>query len=353
VADVVLNAGFWHGRRVLVTGHTGFKGSWLALWLTAADADVTGYSLRPPTAPCLFELARAGELIESVEGDVRDVDRVAGLIADRRPEVVFHLAAQPLVRRSYEIPYDTFETNVLGTAGVLEAVRRSDSVRVVVVVTSDKVYEDRGWVWPYREPDRLGGSDPYSASKACAELITAAYRSSFLTGVAVGSARAGNVFGGGDFAADRLVPDAMRAAASGSDLVVRNPGSLRPWQHVLNAVGGYMTLAERLWDDPALAGPWNFGPAASDVRPVSWIADRLRSLWEGLEWHVEEDAGAPHETHSLGVDSSKARSLLGWSPRWDLEAGLARTVDWHRALEEGDDVRERTLEQIAAFARPS
>ena len=338
---------FWDGRRVLVTGHTGFKGAWLALWLSARGADVAGYSAG--TAPGVFELARVGELVESVEGDVRDVERLTGVFRERQPEVVFHLAAQPLVRRSYEIPFETFEANVIGAAAVLEAVRRTGSARSVVNVTSDKVYADRGWVWAYRERDRLGGSDPYSASKACSELVTAAYRASFLAGVGVASARAGNVFGGGDFAADRLVPDAIRAATSGTELVVRNPSSLRPWQHVLNALSGYLSLAERLWDDDSLAGPWNFGPAVDDVRPVEWIAGRLSALWDGLDWRAATDPDAPHETRTLAVDSAKARSLLGWAPAWDLEAGLRQTVEWHRALEEGDDMRERTLAQIRVF----
>jgi len=342
---------FWDGRRVLVTGHNGFKGAWLALWLAARGADVVGYSAAPPTTPGLFDLARVGELVESVDGDVRDVDRLTAVFRERQPEVVFHLAAQPLVRRSYEIPFETFEANVIGAAAVLEAVRRTASAHSVVNVTSDKVYADRGWTWAYRERDRLGGNDPYSASKACSELVTAAYRASFLAGVGIASARAGNVFGGGDFAPDRLVPDAMRAAAGGTELVVRNPSSLRPWQHVLNALSGYLSLAERLWDDDSLAGPWNFGPAADDVRPVGWIADCLSALWDGLDWRAAADPDAPHETRTLAVDSAKARSLLGWAPTWDLQTGLRHTVDWHRALEDGDDMRELTLAQIAAFER--
>jgi CDP-glucose 4,6-dehydratase len=345
----VVVTGFWDGRGVLVTGHTGFKGAWLALWLSSRGADVTGYSADAPTTPGVFELARVGELVESVEGDIRDVDRLTAVIGERRPEVVFHLAAQPLVRRSYEIPFETFETNVIGAASLLEAVRRTASARSVVNVTSDKVYADRRWPWAYRERDRLGGSDPYSASKACSELVTAAYRASFLSGVGVASARAGNVFGGGDFAADRLVPDAMRAAASGSELVVRNPTALRPWQHVLNALAGYLALAERLYDDDSLAGPWNFGPPADDVRPVAWLVERLCVLCDGLDWRAAAEPDAPHETHTLAVDAAKARSLLGWSPAWDLEAGLRHTVEWHRALDEGDDMRERTLAQIALY----
>jgi CDP-glucose 4,6-dehydratase len=346
---VGLDPAFWRGRRVLVTGHTGFKGAWLSLWLQRLGADLTGLSLDPPTQPNLFEEARVGEGMHDGRGDIRDREAVEAAVAD--VEVVLHLAAQPLVRRSFEDPLGTYETNVMGTANVLEALRGAPGVRVAVVVTSDKCYEPRPDGAPCREGDPLGGADPYSASKACAELVTAAHRRSFPDGPAIASARAGNVIGGGDWAADRLVPDAMRAAAAaGGELIVRNPGAVRPWQHVLNPLSGYLALAERLWEDRGAAGAWNFGPAAGDDLPVRAIADRICELWgRELAWRAEGDGGPP-ETAVLRLDSTKSRDELGWEPAWGLDDALRATVDWHRAHGGGAPARELCGAQIAAYA---
>jgi CDP-glucose 4,6-dehydratase len=347
VEGVGVDPGFWRGRRVLVTGHTGFKGSWACLWLGKLGAAVTGLALDPPTDPSLFAAARIAELVDDRRGDVRDADGVRALVTAARPEVVLHMAAQPLVRRSFDEPLATYEANVMGTANVLDALRSAPEARVAVVVTSDKCYEPRADGRPCREDDPLGGADPYSSSKACAELVTAAYRRSFPEGPAIASARAGNVIGGGDWAADRLVPDAMRAALAGGELVVRNPDAVRPWQHVLNPLSGYLELAQRLWDDPAAAGAWNLGPDAGDELPVRAIADRLCELWgDGLAWRAAADGGPP-ETAVLRLDSSKARERLGWEPALELDAGLRATVEWFRAVTGGADAAEVSTSQIA------
>jgi CDP-glucose 4,6-dehydratase len=350
VEALALDPGFWRGRRVLVTGHTGFKGGWLCLWLRELGASVTGFAAAPPTEPSLYAAARVSEGVEERRGDVRDASAVWAAVEEARPEVVVHLAAQPLVRRSFEDPLGTYEANVMGTAHVLEALRGAPDARVAIVVTSDKCYEPRADGAPCREDDPLGGTDPYSASKACAELVTASYRRAFPGGPAVASARAGNVIGGGDWATDRLIPDAMRAALAGDELVVRHPEAVRPWQHVLNPLSGYLVLAQRLWDDPAAAGPWNFGPDPADELPVRAVADRVCELWgEGLAWRAGDGEGPP-ETHVLRVDSAKARERLGWTAAWDLDDGLAATVDWFRAVSGGADAREVCVGQIAAYA---
>jgi CDP-glucose 4,6-dehydratase len=346
--DVVLNRDFWRGRRVLVTGHTGFKGSWLSLWLVSLGADVVGYSADVPTEPSLFELASVGETVTHLVGDVRDRRRLTEAVDHYRPEVVMHMAAQALVRRSYQNPVETFETNVIGTVNVLEA--SQDGVRVVVIVTSDKCYLGNGPV-PHREDDPKGGHDPYSASKACAEIATDAYRSAFFadTGPALASARAGNVIGGGDWAADRLVGDIMAAALNHRPAVIRNPAAVRPWQHVLNALDGYLLLAQQLWDDRSLAGGWNFGPTPADERPVREIVERIAELWgDGIAW-VHDEKEQPHERHELRLDSSRARERLGWAPCWKLERAIERIVEWYRAYEAGEDMREVVLEQIKAY----
>lgn len=331
---MVLDARFWSGRRVLLTGHTGFKGSWLALWLASLGAEVTGFAA-PPSDPSLYVLARVDDDVRSIEGDIRDRDAVAAACREAEPEVVMHLAAQPLVRASYADPVGTYDANVMGTVNLLEAARSADPMSVVVV-TSDKCYANREWEWGYREDDPLGGHDPYSSSKAGAELIAAAYRNSFALPVATG--RAGNVIGGGDFGADRLVPDAMRALAEGQHLRVRNPDAIRPWQHVLCPLHGYALLAERSERDA-----YNFGPSDDEARPVSWVAERLGVAWE------QDGGDHPHEAHYLKLDSSRARDRLGWRPRWDLERGLDATSEWYAAHREGGDVRRIVLDQIEAY----
>jgi CDP-glucose 4,6-dehydratase len=342
---------FWSGRRVFLTGHTGFKGSWLALWLASTGARVTGYgraAVRNPQS--LYELARVADAIETVEGDVRDPRALAEAVRRAEPEVVLHLAAQPIVRRSYRDPAETFAVNVTGTVNVLDAARAAGSVQAIVVVTSDKCYENRGLERGYREDDPLGGADPYSASKACQELVSHAYRRSF--GLPIATARAGNVIGGGDFAEDRLVPDAVRAAAAGEPVRVRNPDAVRPWQHVLCPLEGYLMLAERLAAEEGYADAWNFGPAEDDALPVGRIVRRLAELWPGeMTVEIARDPGAPHEAAVLQLDSTRARERLGWRPAWQLERALEEIVDWHAAHEAGADMRAKTLEQIERYAR--
>jgi CDP-glucose 4,6-dehydratase len=350
----VIDPGRWHGRRVLVTGHTGFKGAWLALWLQSMGAEVTGLSRGVPTAPSLYELARIGPgMADEHVADVRDAAAVTAAVSAAAPEVVLHLAAQPFVRRSFREPRETYETNVIGTVNVLEGVREAAGVRAVVVVTSDKCYDNREQQRPFVEDDPMGGHDPYSNSKGCAELVTDAYRRSFFSAegsaTRVASGRAGNVIGGGDWGEDRLIPDVMRAALTGAPIPIRNPQAVRPWQHVLNPLGGYLRLAEALLDG-AGAGGWNFGPVEDDVRPVRWIADRLTQLWPGeLRWEVDPGPH-PHEAHYLALDSGKARRDLGWAPAWDLDEALARIVEWYRELDAGGDMRAVTVAQIERFA---
>jgi CDP-glucose 4,6-dehydratase len=327
----------WAGRRVLLTGHTGFKGSWLALWLQGLGADLCGLALEPPTADNLYEDARVGQGMRSVIGDIRDAEQVRRVFVEHRPEVVFHLAAQPLVRASYSDPLGTYATNVMGTAHVLDAARAVDTLRAVVVITTDKCYENREWPWPYRESDRLGGFDPYSNSKACAELVVSAYRNSFFNprdyarhGVAIASARAGNVIGGGDWAEDRLVPDAIRAFQQGCAVRVRNAEAIRPWQHVLEPLQGYLDVAELLLDKGVVGGEaWNFGPHPGDARPVEWVVNELARLW-GEESGWEQEPGQhPHEAQTLKLDISKAAAQLGWQPRLQLAEALAITAAWY------------------------
>ncbi len=354
---LVLNPAFWAGKRVLLTGHTGFKGSWLSLWLQAMGAQVTGYALAPPTTPSLFDVAAVGQGMTSILGDIRDLSAVQRAFAEHQPEIVIHMAAQSLVRRSYQDPVNTYATNVMGTVHVLEAIRTTGGVKAVVNVTTDKCYKNREWVWGYRENDSLGGHDPYSNSKACAELVSAGYRSSYFNtdahaqhGVSLATARAGNVIGGGDWAPDRLIPDILAAFEQGKPASIRNPNAVRPWQHVLEPLRGYLTLAERLYEEgPDYAQAWNFGPREEDAKTVGWIAGQMAGLWgEGAQYQT--GAGShPHEAGYLKLDISKARGRLEWQPALSLADTLKLTIEWARQRQQGADVRQLTLAQIQAY----
>lgn len=352
-----MNSAFWQGKRVFLTGHTGFKGGWLSLWLQQLGAEVTGYALEAPTTPSLFEVAGVARGMVSIIGDVRDGEALKRAMAEARPEIVIHMAAQPLVRYSYVNPVETYATNVMGVVNLLEAVRATPGVRSVVNVTSDKCYENREWPWGYRENEAMGGYDPYSNSKGCAELVTAGYRSSFFNaekyaehGIALGSGRAGNVIGGGDWALDRLIPDMLRAIGAGQPVMIRNPHSIRPWQHVLEPLSGYLTLAEKLYTEgPVHAEGWNFGPHDIDAKPVEWIIERMTQEWgAGASWQLDGQ-NHPHEATYLKLDCSKARGQLGWHPRWDIGQTIARIVEWHKACDQGADMREFTLAQITTY----
>lgn len=349
-----MNRQFWSGKRVLVTGHTGFKGGWLSLCLADLGAFVYGIALPPEDGPALFTDLALQELVDHRIGDIRDLDTVRRIMQEARPEIVFHLAAQPLVTLSYDDPVSTFATNVMGTVHVLEACRQVGSVRALVVVTSDKCYENMSWCWGYRETDRLGGKDPYSNSKACAELVTQAYRDSFFAdpaGLRVASARAGNVIGGGDWATFRLVPDAMRAFLANEALNIRNPDATRPWQHVLEPLRGYLLLAEALCDSPSAVGAWNFGPVQSDNVPVSVVATKLCRLWgAGARWESTATKGRVQEAQVLHVDSAKALRDLGWRSTISLDTALEWTVDWFKSREAAHDMRRVTLGQLREFA---
>ena len=352
-----MNRMFWRGRKVLITGHTGFKGSWLSLWLQNLGASVLGYALSPPTKPSLFEAAHVANGMTSIKGDVRDLEHLQAVIARHCPEIIIHMAAQPLVRYSYENPVETYSTNVMGTVNVLEAVRQSKSARVVVCITSDKCYENKEWLWGYREDEPMGGRDPYSSSKGCAELVISAYRDSYFPaeeyqhhGVAVASARAGNVIGGGDWGEYRLVPDIMKAIMTNRSVIIRNPQAIRPWQHVLEPLNGYLCLAEQLWvRGPEFAQGWNLGPNDEDARPVSWVVEHLTSLWgENARWELDS-AQHPHEATYLKLDCSKARRLLGWSPKLRLSTTLEWIVGWYRGYQQKQNMRHLTATQIARY----
>ena len=350
-----MKADFWRGKRVFLTGHTGFKGSWLSLWLQSLGAQVVGYALAPPTTPSLFDIAEVGQAMTSVIGDIRDLTKLQRAFGEHQPEIVIHMAAQPLVRLSYVEPVETYATNVMGTVHVLESVRNTPSVKAVVVVTTDKCYENKEWAWSYRENEPMGGHDPYSNSKGCAELVTSAYRSSFLQsgGVAVASARAGNVIGGGDWAADRLVPDILKALEANRPVTIRNPHATRPWQHVLEPLSGYLTLAEHLYTQgQAYAEGWNFGPKDDDAQPVQWIVEHMVNSW-GHHASWEQDGGVhPHEANYLKLDISKAKARLGWQPRWPLATALEKITDWHQAYLAETNMHAFTMQQIANYAQP-
>jgi CDP-glucose 4,6-dehydratase len=352
-----MNSAFWHGKRVLLTGHTGFKGSWLSLWLQSMGAKVIGYALTPPTNPSLFEVANVSSGMTSIIGDIRDLAHLQKVFAEHQPEIVIHMAAQPLVRYSYLEPVETYSTNVMGTVNLLEAIRQTKCVKAVVNVTTDKCYENREWAWGYRENEAMGGFDPYSSSKGCAELVTAAYRNSYFHpekyhehGVAIATGRAGNVIGGGDWAEDRLIPDTMRAIVSGQPVNIRNPQSIRPWQHVLEPLSGYLLLAQRLYKEgSAFAEAWNFGPNDDDAKPVDWILDKLTQTWgEGAGWQLD-NGEHPHEAHYLKLDCSKAKSRLQWQPKWSLATAIEEICVWHKAHAAGADMQAMCLHQIKQY----
>ena len=347
---------FYRSKTVLITGHTGFKGSWLSLWLQSAGANVVGYALHPPTVPSLFVTANVASAMTSIMGDVRDFPALLSVFKKHQPEIVIHMAAQPLVRYSYDNPIETYSTNVIGTVYLLEAVRQTASVRAVVNVTSDKCYENREWVWGYRESDPMGGYDPYSSSKGCAELVTAGYRNSYFNPdqyaehrVALASARAGNVIGGGDFTQDRLIPDIMRAIVAGKSVSIRNPKAIRPWQHVLEPLSGYLMLAQKLYEEGATYSEgWNFGPNDEDAKPVSWVVERITQMWgEGATWVFDESGNNPHEAHYLKLDCSKAKARLHWHPRWSLEHTLRQIIEWHKSGQ--NDSKDITMRQIESY----
>lgn len=354
----MIDRNFWKEKRVFITGHTGFKGSWLCLWLHALDANVTGFALRPPTEPSLFELCEMDRITKTILADVRDLETLRKEMAAASPEIIIHMAAQPLVRDSYKIPVETYAINVMGTVNLFEAVRSCKSVKAVINVTTDKCYENKEWVWGYRENEPLGGHDPYSNSKACSELVTSAYRNSYFNprdfathGVAVASARAGNVIGGGDWATDRLIPDCVRAILKGEKIIIRSPWAIRPWQHVLEPLSGYLTLAQKLYEDGArYAEAWNFGPD-DNARPVEWLVKRLCTKWGSGASYMIDKRNQPHEAHYLNLDCSKAKSELGWRPRWKLEKTVDSIIEWTHSYRKGDNVKDVSLKQIAEYSR--
>jgi len=352
-----MNRSFWKNRRVFLTGHTGFKGSWLSLWLHLLEANVTGYALDPPTQPNLFQQAHVATSVRSIRGDIRDYASLQSALHESGPEIILHLAAQSVVRRSYEDPIETYSSNVMGTVHLFEAVRQLKLPCTIVNVTSDKCYANQEWIWGYRENEPMGGYDPYSNSKGCAELVTTAYQQSFFPPaqikqhqVALGSARAGNAVGGGDWTSDQLIPDLMRSFLAGKACLIRNPEAYRPWQFVLEPLRGYLMLAEKLTADPAsFSSGWNFGPADSDAKPVAWIANGLVQAWgQGAAW-IQDTASHPHEAHALKLDASKAATYLGWHPVLPLKSALEWIVEWYRVYEGGGDLRKITQQQIERY----
>jgi CDP-glucose 4,6-dehydratase len=353
-----VNRQFWKNKKVFITGHTGFKGSWLTLWLSLLGAKIVGYALRPNTHPSLFDLANIQEhLSENFFADIRDISQVKAAIAKVQPDIIFHLAAQPLVRYSYENPVETYETNVMGTVNILDAMRTSNSAKVLVNITTDKCYENKEWHWGYRENDPMGGHDPYSNSKGCAELITSAYRSSYFNpsnfnehGKSIASARAGNVIGGGDWAKDRLIPDLITAFFKNEKPLIRYPSATRPWQHVLEPLSGYLTLAEKMWNGGSdFAEAWNFGPRDADCQSVAWIINKISEYWDGkIDW-LQNTADQHHEANFLKLDISKAKAKLAWQPRWTLSQALEKTVFWYKAWANDEDALSVTQKQILTY----
>lgn len=344
---------FWNGKKVLLTGHTGFKGSWVSLWLQKLGAELTGYALSPPTNPSLFNEAQLANGMNSIIADIRNYEKLYEVIKQTKPEIIIHMAAQPLVRYSYDFPRETYETNVMGTVNLLDAIRKSDSVRVLVNVTTDKCYKNNEWLWAYRENETLGGHDSYSSSKACSELVTQSFRDSFFSNsdTMIASARAGNVIGGGDWSQDRLIPDIIKSIQSRNKIQLRNPQSIRPWQHVLEPLSGYLTLAEKLYTEGAsYAQAWNFGPDESDVQNVEWIVKTFSDLWpEKIDYEVVQTEKQPHEANYLKLDCSKAKNLLMWSPKWNLQMALSKIVSWNIAYNENQNVQKTTLNQIYEY----
>jgi len=354
----VVNPTFWNGKRVFLTGHTGFKGGWLSLWLASMGAKITGYALAPNTTPSLFKVAKIeADLEQSHLADIRELGKLQKAIADAKPEILIHMAAQSLVRYSYDNPIETYATNVMGTVHVLESIRTLDCLRAAVIITSDKCYENKEWVWGYRENEPMGGHDPYSNSKGCAELVTSAYRQSYFPPekyskhkVAIASARAGNVIGGGDWSIDRLIPDAIKALEAKETLMIRNPLATRPWQHVLEPLSGYLVLAQALYEEGArFDGGWNFGPRDENVRSVQEVINLLIKNWGSVVNWVQDQDEQPHEAHSLKLDCSKARQYLGWAPHLSLEQAIESITQWHHAHQQQSDMREMSLRQIASY----
>lgn len=354
-----MNSLFWSGKKVFLTGHTGFKGSWLSLWLQKLGAEVTGYSLDPPTKPSLFEIANVADSMFSIKGNILDANNLHRTIKKVKPEIVIHMAAQSLVENSYLEPIETYSTNIMGTVHVLEAIRKTSSVKSVIIVTSDKCYENKEWDWAYRENEPLGGYDPYSSSKACAELISSAYRSSYFNketyikhGVSIATVRAGNVIGGGDWAINRLVPDIINSFVHGHDLQIRNPEAIRPWQHVLEPLRGYLNLAEQLFTNgPDYAEAWNFGPNESDVKQVKWIAANMAEMWGQDAQIIKQKTNGFHEAKYLKLDNSKARASLNWKPILEIKDSLKLTIDWYKQLLQGIDAIDITMRQIIEYEK--
>lgn len=349
--------GFFSGKKVFITGHTGFKGSWLSLLLHQLGADVYGYALNPPTHPSLYEEAKIDDLISSTIGDIRDFQKLKSTLDKIRPEIIIHMAAQPLVRLSYKDPIETYSTNVMGTVNLFEAIRQTTGVKVVINVTTDKCYENKEWHWGYRENEPMGGYDPYSNSKGCSELVTSSFRNSFFNandydkhGVAMASARAGNVIGGGDWAVDRLIPDFLRAITKGEQLLIRSPYAIRPWQHILEPLNGYLTLAVKLFNEGSrYAEAWNFGPDDSDAKNVEWITKTICKLWaDGVSYEYDANPH-PHEANYLKLDCSKAKAELDWFPKWNIETTLKSIVDWNKAYLKGENIRKVTIKQISTY----